>query len=179
MLKGFLLMMLLLAGSAQANDWGALRAPGAVAIMRHALAPGIGDPDGFTLGDCTTQRTLDARGRAQARRVGQEMRARGITFDSVLTSQWCRSRETADLLDVGPVTDAPPLNSFFRDRGNRDRQTRQTLDLIAQASGPMMLVTHQVNISALTGRGARSGEVVVFRVIDGTPQVTGRILIAP
>lgn len=179
MFKGIFLSMLLLAGAAQANDWDALAEPGAVAIMRHALAPGTGDPADFALGDCGTQRNLDARGREQARKIGEAFRTRGIAFDRVLTSQWCRSRETAQLLDVGPVTDAPPLNSFFSNRSSRDRQTRETLDLIAQTEGLPMLVTHQVNISALTGRGTSSGEVVVFRVVDGTPQVTGSILIAP
>lgn len=179
MMRPLVLVFLWLPGVLFANDWDALKQPDAIAIMRHALAPGTGDPSGFSLYDCATQRNLDARGQAQARKIGNAIRVRGIVFDLVLTSQWCRTRETAELLDLGPVTDAPALNSFFGDYESRTPQTRDTLALIDAAKGRLMLVTHQVNISALTGGGARSGEVVVFRMKDGAPEVTGRILIDP
>jgi len=172
-------LALLLPAVGMANDWDALRSPGAVAIMRHALAPGTGDPEGFVLGDCATQRNLDARGQAQARKIGQEMRDRGIGFDVVLTSQWCRARETAELLKVGPVAEATPLNSFYEDRASRDAQTEATRALIAQTEGRVMMVTHQVNISALTGQGAASGEVLVIVPQGAGFAVLGRILIAP
>ena len=94
--------------------------------MRHALAPGTGDPAGFALGDCSTQRNLDDRGRAQARRTGQALREAGVTFDHVWTSQWCRARDTAELLDMGEVVEKPPLNSFFAGQGDRARQTAET-----------------------------------------------------
>lgn len=142
-----------------------LAAPSTVAIMRHALAPGTGDPGAFRLGDCATQRNLDARGRAQARAIGAAIRASGVQIDRVLTSQWCRCRETAALLDVGPVEDAPMLNSFFEDRSTADDQT-EALRAFLAALPPdetVMLVTHQVNITALTGRGVSSGEVFVIR----------------
>lgn len=95
---GFCLAMAL---PASANDWDALDQPGAVAIMRHALAPGTGDPADFELDDCSTQRILSDAGRDQARRIGAAFRERGITFDRVLTSQWCRTTETAEL----PISD--------------------------------------------------------------------------
>ena len=97
----------------QANDWDAFDEPGAIAIMRHALAPGTGDPANLTIGDCSTQRNLDDRGRDQARAIGSALRERGIVFDVVLSSQWCRTLETAKLLGLGTVVDAPALNSFF------------------------------------------------------------------
>ena len=180
-MRHFLILLLfVLPANAFANDWDALRQPGAIAIMRHAIAPGTGDPADFRLGDCSTQRNLDERGREQARAIGDAFRSRGIAFDRVLTSQWCRTRETANLLDLGPVADAPALNSFFRDRSTRDRQTEETRDLIAATPGSLMLVTHQVNISALTGRFTRSGEVLVVRLEeDGGAEVLGSILIAP
>lgn len=165
--------------SALANDWDSLETPGAVAIMRHALAPGTSDPAEFVIGDCGTQRNLDDRGRDQARRTGAAFRARGIAFDAVFASQWCRTRETAELLDVGSVVDAPPLNSFFGDRSTRDSQTRATVDLLANTPGRLMLVTHQVNISALTGRSTRSGEILVIVPEGERFQVIGSILIAP
>jgi len=173
------LALMILPGLAHANDWEALKQPGAIAIMRHALAPGTGDPSAFRLDDCTTQRNLDARGRAQARQIGAQMRAHGIVFDRLLTSQWCRTRETAQLLDNGPVEDAPSLNSFFQNYATRDSQTAETRRLLAQMQGKLMLVTHQVNISALTGQGTRSGEVLVIRLEDGQVQVIGSILINP
>ncbi len=173
------LLFLLLPAAAMANDWDMLKAPGTFAMMRHALAPGIGDPADFRLEACSTQRNLDETGRAQARRTGAEMRARGILFDQVLTSQWCRTRETATLLDVGPVTDAPSLNSFFGNRSTRDAQTAETLTLLRQSTGKLLLVTHQVNISAIAGRGTASGEVLVMRLVEGSPQVVGSILLAP
>lgn len=175
-----LCLALLPASALAANDWAALDTPGAVAIMRHALAPGTGDPAGFRLDDCATQRNLDARGRAQAEATGAALRARGITFDRVLTSQWCRTRETAELLDLGPVTPAPELNSFFGDFSRRAAQTADTLAMLAGLDGDRaMLVTHQVNISALTGTAPRSGEVLVIRLRDGAVEVLGRILIDP
>jgi phosphohistidine phosphatase SixA len=162
-----------------ANDWQALKEAGTIAIMRHALAPGTMDPAGFRLDDCTTQRLLDARGQAQARKIGAALRDAGLRFDKVLTSQWCRTRETATLLDLGPVEDAPVLNSFFQDFSIRSDQTQALRDLLAKTDGKLLLVTHQVNISALTGVGTRSGEVLILRLIGPQTQVVGRIVIDP
>lgn len=165
---------------AAAQDWEAVESPTAIVILRHALAPGGGDPAGFVLGECSTQRNLDARGRAQAARIGAELRARGIDFDAVWTSQWCRSAETAELLGLGAVQDVPALNSFFSNRARGPRQTRALLELLRDhAGGRLMLVTHQVNITALTEVFPRSGEMVVFEMKNGTPLVTGRILVDP
>lgn len=174
-----LLFLAWLPGAALANDWDALRAPGAIAMMRHALAPGTGDPPNHTIGDCSTQRNLSDEGREHARKTGEALRAAGIDFDTVFTSQWCRSRDTAVLLGFGPPVDAPVLNSFFGRSGLRARQTRDLRDLLGQATERRMLVTHQVNISALTGSGARSGEIIVFRLTDTGTEITGRILIDP
>ncbi|SNT27852.1 histidine phosphatase family protein [Tropicimonas sediminicola] len=178
-MKYLVIALCVFASMASADDWDALTEPGAIAVMRHALAPGTGDPAAFTLGDCSTQRNLDERGREQARKIGAALRERGITFDRVLTSQWCRTRETAELLDVGSVSDAPVLNSFFQDFSTRERQTREALDLIAQSDGRILLVSHQVNISALTGRGTRSGEILAIQVTDDGVDVTGSVLIDP
>lgn len=170
------------APQAAADGWEALRQPGAVGLMRHAIAPGTGDPPGFRLGDCATQRNLDARGRAQARAAGAAIRARGIEIEGVFTSRWCRARETAELLALGQVEDLPALDSFFAERGRRDAQTAALAAFIAaQPTGArLILVTHQVNITALTGRVPRSGEiVVVHRLPGGGVEVAGSILVAP
>ena len=89
--------------------------------------------------------------------------------------QWCRTRETAELLDLGPVTEAPPLNSFFGDVSTRDSQTEATRALIDQQRGRIFLVTHQVNISALTGEFTRSGEVLIIRTGPEDIEVLGSI----
>lgn len=157
--------------------WRALAAGDAVAVMRHALAPGTGDPAGFRLGDCSTQRNLDGRGRAQARAIGAALRSRGIEIDQVLTSQWCRARETAELLGFGEATELPALNSFFASRSRADRQTRELRATIGKfAEGATaILVTHQVNITALTGVYPSSGEIVVGRLTRDGFDVVGRI----
>lgn len=176
-----LLIAILLALPALA-EWQAFGRPGSVAIMRHAIAPGTGDPASFRLGDCSTQRNLDERGRAQARAIGAAMRAAGIQVDRVLTSQWCRSRETAELLGLGPVEDLPLLNSFFKDRSARGQQTRELRDFLVRLPEDerVVLVTHQVNITALTGRSVASGEVFVLDVApDGSVDVLDEILIRP
>ncbi|MGA9253714.1 MAG: histidine phosphatase family protein [Roseobacter sp.] len=173
------LLFTLLPTLALANDWDSLSEPGAVAIMRHALAPGGGDPANFDIADCTTQRNLDDRGRDQARAIGAALRDRGFTFDRVLTSQWCRCRDTATLLDVGPVTEAPALNSFFQDRSTSDAQTADAQGIISATEGTLMMVTHQVNITALTGVFPSSGEIIVIRATDTGVEVLGKIEIAP
>ena len=173
-------LLLFLPCVAAANDWAALERPGAIALMRHALAPGTGDPGNFDVNDCATQRNLDARGRAQARRIGAALRERGIAFDAIWTSRWCRARDTAELLDMGDVTEVPSLNSHFAGRGDRAAQTAATLERLRGAEGQrLMLVTHQVNISALSGTFARSGEIVVVEWQGDDLAVTGRILIDP
>lgn len=173
------LLIVFIPGFVHANDWDALSKPGAIAIMRHALAPGTGDPTNMTVGDCNTQRNLDDHGRDQARAIGSALRHRGIKFDVVLSSQWCRTKETAELLGMGPVVEAAPLNSFFDDYSTRDVQTQQTRELIAKTEGRLMLVTHQVNIFALTGQSTRSGEILVFRTNAALVEVLGSILIDP
>lgn len=174
------------AGAVRAGDDGAalatLKAPGAVGLMRHALAPGYSDPSHFKIDDCSTQRNLDAAGRAQARATGAALRAAGVRFDLILTSQWCRCRETARLLGLGPVRDLPALNSFFAHPGRAARQTAALRAALAglPAGQRVLLVSHYVNIAELTGQTTTSGEILAARRGgDGTLAVTGRFVIAP
>ena len=162
--------------------FASLSEPGIVAIMRHALAPGSGDPGSFVLDDCATQRNLDARGRQQARAIGAAIRAAGATVDQVHTSQWCRCRDTARLLNLGPVEELPALNSFFRNPARADAQTAELRHFLASVppGETVILVTHYVNIRALTGRGVASGEVVLLEIgRDRTISVVDDILINP
>lgn len=167
-------------GAADEAGWQALRAPGTHVLMRHATAPGTGDPPGFRLADCSTQRNLDAAGRAQAARIGAAIRDAGLTVDRVLSSQWCRALETARLLDLAPVEAEPSLNSFFDDRTAADDASRAVRARLAaqKPAERLVLVTHQVNITALTGIFPASGEMIVVAVApDGTLAVRGRIRI--
>jgi len=160
------------------DPWASLRNGGHVALIRHALAPGTGDPPSFTLGDCATQRNLSDEGREQARRIGDLFRENGIPEGRVFTSAWCRSHETAELLQLGPVKVLDPLNSFFQRRSEGERQTRAIADWIAEqeALPPVVLVTHQVNITSLTGVFPGSGEIVVVgRDAENRIVVRGRI----
>ena len=170
-------LLLALCGPAVAQDdvLALLRAPGAVGIMRHARAPGTGDPPNFQPGQCATQRNLDEAGREQARQIGARLRAAGVAAP-VFASEWCRTRETADLLGLGPAQPLPVLNSFFGDRGAEQAQTAAVQAFIAQLDGPVVLVTHQVNITALTGVFPADGEMVVLRSGPGGYAVAGRVM---
>jgi phosphohistidine phosphatase SixA len=166
--------------SAAADAWSALAEPGTIVLFRHATAPGVGDPPNFKLNDCATQRNLDERGRAEARRLGEQFRSRKIAVGAVLSSQWCRTRETARLaFGNEAVKDEPAFNSFFtRSAGISDAQTAQARAILARWRGPgaLVVVTHQVNITALTGGYASSAEGVVLRpAADGSLQVLGRV----
>lgn len=172
-----LVLLLLTLATTAAADWPAARAPGAVILFRHAIAPGTGDPPGFRLDDCATQRNLSDEGRAQARAMGEALRAAGVRPARVLTSQWCRTRETAELLGFGPPEDLPVLNSFFADRAGGPAQTaalRRVIAALPQGE-TVVMVTHQVNITALTGVTPASGEGVVLDRGAGEPLVAGRL----
>ncbi|WP_420403492.1 histidine phosphatase family protein [Nisaea sp.] len=167
---------------ASGTGWDLLEEPRTVAIMRHAIAPGGGDPDGFRLGDCSTQRNLDEAGREQARRIGAAVRRAGVAVDRVLSSQWCRCMETAKLLGLGDVEQLPSLNSFFEDRSTGAAQTAETRSFLAAlpAGETVFLVTHQVNITALTDVFPASGETLLLRVgAHGQTELLDRILIRP
>lgn len=156
---------------AEAPDlWAALRVGGHVAVMRHATAPGVGDPPGFRLEECATQRNLSEAGRQEAARIGAAFRAEGLGALPVWSSQWCRCLETARLLGLGPVEALPALNSFFQASGEQAAATAALRRWIADRAprGAALLVTHQVNITALTGLYPASGEVAVLRA-DSSP----------
>ncbi|MGE6738753.1 histidine phosphatase family protein [Allorhizobium pseudoryzae] len=153
------------------QSWQAMRSGKAIVLMRHAQAPGTGDPEGFRLGDCRTQRNLSEAGRSDARAVGALFRQNGISAARVYSSQWCRCLDTARLLGLGPVTEQPLLNSFFDSRGDGDRQTRGLQNWMSEQTGstPIVLVTHQVNITSLTGIFPASGELIVITKPNGGP----------
>lgn len=134
-----------------------------VVFMRHALAPGFGDPIRFKLGDCSTQRNLDANGRNQAQLIGKELLNSGIHFSEILSSEWCRCKETASLLDIGKWRVFSGLNSFFQDYADKEETLNNLNRKLTQLEdGVTLMISHQVVIRAITGSTTRSGELVVF-----------------
>jgi len=166
---------------ARADDtaaWAALRAGAHIALMRHTDAPGgAGDPPGFRLEDCATQRNLSEKGRADAAKIGARLKAEGIRIEKILASPWCRCMETARLLQLGPVEAAPPFSNVFVLRDQTESLTSGASAVIDtwKGSGILLVVTHGANIFALTGVSPASGEIVVVR--SGSREAIGRLLL--
>ena len=134
-----------------------------VVFMRHALAPGFGDPANFALDDCNTQRNLDSVGRQQALAIGAELKRSETFFTEVLSSEWCRCKETTELINLREWTTFSGLNSFFQNFAEKEvvlQRLNQKLNGLA--SGITLMVTHQVVIRAVAGQTVSSGELVAF-----------------
>lgn len=150
------------------RSWRLLRAGGVVILMRHgATEPGLGDPKGFRVGDCATQRNLSEAGRAHARRIGERFRAERIAIARVFTSPWCRCRETATLA-FGHAEDWEALSSFFDEPDREAEYSRSVRRRIAgyasrPPAGNVVMVTHNVNIAALSRHSVATGEMVLMR----------------
>lgn len=155
----------------------ALRGGGCVVLLRHArTVSGVGDPPGFRLGDCRTQRNLSEDGRLQARRLGERLQQAGVPVGPVRSSRWCRCVDTARLA-FGRVEPWPVLDSFFAERA--DAGPGQTAALREWALGwrgatNALLVTHQVNVTALTGEWVAMGEAMVLTPEAGQLRALGR-----
>jgi phosphohistidine phosphatase SixA len=166
-------------GTAPANatgDWARIE-PASAILFRHAHAPGVGDPPEFRLDDCRTQRNLDASGRLQAAQIGEQFRERGIEVQAVWSSRWCRARQTADLAFPGLRRDQPAFDSQFGRGDDTAAQTAAARALLLQWKGPgvLVVVSHQVNISALTGTPTASGEGVIVKAEGGRLKVLGKV----
>lgn len=149
-----------LASSEAAALASALRAGGCALLIRHARTEsGIGDPPGFTLENCQSQRQISAEGRAQARRIGQWFQAQGLKPAAVRSSLWCRCRDTATEA-FGSHSPWPALNSTFGQAQLQPAQTRQLEQALAglPGTGFEVWITHQVNMTALTGAYPAMGE---------------------
>tara|TARA_B100000497_G_scaffold33954_1_gene39835 strand:- start:278 stop:868 length:591 start_codon:yes stop_codon:yes gene_type:complete len=138
-----------------------------VIFMRHTLAPGIGDPNNFKIGDCSTQRNLNKIGISQAVLIGKQLKENSIQFNTIYSSQWCRCYQTATLLDLGKVHEFAGLNSIFQNFVSR----KETLQMLEKKLSEISLnnlvifVTHQVNIQAITKKNVASGEMVAFNTL--------------
>jgi len=175
--------LLVCAGAARADDGeteralAALKPGGHYGLVRHARAPGRAEPPGARLGDCATQRKLDAEGREQARTIGAGLRRAGVTIFKIYASRWCRAMETAELMAVGDVEPLDVLNAFEAPEAERE-QTRHLAALVGQpiASPSVLLITHHDNIAALARIVTRDGDIVVVKPLGrGSFAVVGRI----
>lgn len=161
----------------EAAAFAALRQGGVIALMRHAEAPGgAGDPPGFKLDDCSTQRNLSTEGRDNAAALGARLKTEGVAFAKVLSSPWCRCIDTAGLMDMGEVEIAPAFSNIVVMSSERAAIVDNGRNVIEAWSGPgtLLVVTHGANIQALTqGRNPGQGEIVVvgpdLRVIGRIP----------
>jgi broad specificity phosphatase PhoE len=171
------------AAAAVAQDadavWAALRTPGAVIVLRHSYAPGGFDPPDARLDDCSTQRNLDDKGRAQAKRIGEAFREHGVAVGRVLSSPRCRCLDTGRLA-FGQAQPWAPLQGALSDSELRRRLVAEIKDAIAahRDGPPLVLVTHGSVVSDLTGLNVRMGELVVLRRgDDGAHSVAGRLYV--
>ncbi|MCX4190169.1 histidine phosphatase family protein [Methylophaga sp. OBS3] len=180
MLRHFIFSLVLIASPLQAADLDLLKAPGNALLLRHALAPGVGDPANFDLNDCDTQRNLSAEGRRQARQIGERLREAGISKTKVYSSQWCRCMETAALLEFGEPIPLPTINSFFRSTQD-DAESKATagfLEHLKNNDGEVTIyITHQVNLTALLGGFAYSGNGYIVGLDEhGQPVVLSEFI---
>ena len=169
------------AGADDAADaWKALRAGGHVALMRHADAPGgFGDPPGFRVDDCATQRNLSEKGRADAAKIGARLQREGIAFAKILSSPWCRCIDTAKLMKLGTVEAEATFGNVVVLLDQRDALTAGARALIAKwiARGNLLVVTHGANVQALTGISPASGEIVVVKGGSDRAEPVGRLVL--
>ena len=145
-----------------------------IILIRHALAPGGGDPPGFKIDDCKTQRNLDKVGIEQSKAIGKLFKKNKIPVDKVLSSQWCRCKDTAKYA-FGDFKEFSALNSTYTPPYDQNEK-QQIEDLKKYVNnwngrgGNLVLVTHYVIILAITGETTRSGELVVtdknFKVLS-------------
>ncbi|MCA6114313.1 histidine phosphatase family protein [Bradyrhizobium sp. WSM 1738] len=179
-LIGFCGMARIAVADEAANAWNALRAGGHVALMRHADAPGgVGDPPGFRVEDCATQRNLSPKGRADAEKIGTRLKQEGISFEKIVSSPWCRCVDTAKLLNLGTVETEATFGNVVVLRDQRETLIAGGRALIAKwtARGNLLVVTHGANISALSGISPASGEIVVVKGGSDRAAPVGRLLL--
>ncbi len=144
-----------------------LKNGGNLIFIRHAYAPGGGDPDNFDINDCTTQRNLSEEGRKQAKNIGNYFKENLIPIDKVISSEWCRCKETAEIAFKKFETNNF-LNSFFSKKfsKNRTKQINNLKKYISEWDGNknLVFITHYVVISEALNYGPSSGEIVISNI---------------
>tara|TARA_B100000424_G_scaffold212040_1_gene169495 strand:- start:510 stop:1052 length:543 start_codon:yes stop_codon:yes gene_type:complete len=135
-----------------------------IVFIRHALAPGNGDPNNFDIKDCSTQRNLNDEGRAQSKRIRNFFEKNNIKIDRVLSSEWCRCKDTAKIA-FGKFETFSALNSFYETRfsKNKSKQMKDLREYISkwESDSNLIIVTHYVVILDILDRGTSSGEMII------------------
>lgn len=155
-----------------------------VLLMRHADAPGYGDPRGYQLTQCSTQRNLGEAGKRQAQLTGEWLTKQGISKAQVYSSPWCRCFDTATLLNKGAITKEAALGSFFDDMSQAKKQTDDLAKLIHDErikypKAPIIMVTHHVNIQSFTGKVVNSGDMVLVKVNSSGQALSHKLYPSP
>jgi phosphohistidine phosphatase SixA len=155
-----------------------------VLLMRHADAPGYGDPKGYQLDKCSTQRNLGAYGKKQAALIGEWLKNQGVTSANLISSPWCRCIDTAKLMNIGSVQISQTIGSFFDDMSLEKYQTKELEQLIqsklnSNNKAPLILVTHHVNIQAYTGKVVNVGDMVLVKVDKNGQHLSHQIYPSP
>ena len=178
------LITCLLTQSTYANElaiWDRLKtnnAKGYVLLLRHALAPGSGDPANFKLNDCSTQRNLSEQGRTDAKDIGIWLKSKQVKIHRVESSRWCRAEETAKLMAIGNVRINKNLDSLFRAadpvKHPQTAAIRKQIVNHRNQDGLLVMVGHFINIGAIVGSGVDSGEGVLVRAnVRGEIKIVG------
>jgi len=161
----FIFSLFLLNVQANEINWKPAQEGNKIILIRHALAPGGGDPEGFNLNDCKTQRNLNQEGIKQAKKIGKLFKKNNVSIDIVLSSQWCRCKDTAKYA-FGEFEEFSSLNSTFQSQYNKNefKQLKEIKSFVKQWNGKkknLVLVTHYSIIVAITNTAPASGEIVV------------------
>ena len=152
--------------NASDQPWNLAQEGNKIVLIRHSLAPGGGDPPGFKINDCKTQRNLNLTGIKQSKKIGKLFKKNKVPVDQVLSSQWCRCKDTARYAFKN-YKEFSALNSTFQppyDK-NAKKQIKELKDYIQKwegTGGNLVLVTHYVIITAITDVAPRSGEIVII-----------------
>jgi len=166
------------AASADAQLWEKLQSGGYVVLLRHGVTePGVGDPPGFKLSDCRTERKLNAEGRAESKRLGEAFRRHKVPIAQVLSSEWCRCKDTAELA-FGRYETWPALNNLFGRHENAAAQRSAILERASRfrGAGNLILVSHGSTIVQVAGVNPAMGEMVVMKPAGvGKLELVGRM----
>ena len=164
-LKILILSLLSSHSHSSEQNWQSAKEGNKIILIRHSLAPGGGDPEGFNIDDCTTQRNLNQAGIEQSKRIGNLFKDKNIPIDQVLSSQWCRCKDTAKYAFQN-FQEFSALNSTFQSPfdQNESKQIKEIINFIKDWNGKgknLILVTHYSIISAITSEAPSSGEIVI------------------
>ena len=177
LLKVLILSLFSIHSYSSEQNWKPAQEGNKVILIRHSLAPGGGDPAGFKIDDCKTQRNLNKKGINQSKKIGKLFRKNKVLIDQVLSSQWCRCKDTAKYA-FGEYKEFTALNSTFQSPFNKNegKQLKELYNYVKKWNGNgknLVLITHYSIITAVTNAVPSSGEIVIadknFKVL-GTIQ---------